>query len=132
MDQRRADAILAENEQLRERVAVLEGLLMDVRPLPPEWCLTGSEARIFGVLVNRPVATKECLYRALYDVHQDGGFTDTIVEPHVSHLRRKLKPFGISIETRRGYGYLLPETVRARFRVAAAPALPRPRMVAAA
>lgn len=69
-------------------------------------------------LPRRELATFECLLerrgrlvsKALLTDHVYGigsDVDDTAIEPHVSRLRKRLAPYGITIKTARGLGYLL-------------------------
>ena len=116
--QRRLEVVTRENELLRERVATLERALLETRPLPLEWGLTGSEARVFGALVTREIATKDTIMYALYGdrLDADASVEPKIVDVFVHKLRRKLKPFGVIIQTCWAVGYALDAESRRRFR----------------
>ena len=110
-----------ENADLRERIAFLEAALFRTEePLPFEWGLTASEARVFGVLANRDLATRDVMMAALY--RQDGRdeAAEKIVDVYVFKLRKKLAPFGIRIRTHWGTGWSLDPESRKRFRARAA------------
>ena len=51
------------------------------------------------------IVSKSHLTESVYGVGAD--VDDTAIEPHVSRLRKRLAPFGISIKTARGLGYVL-------------------------
>lgn len=113
----RLEAIEAENAVLRERVAQLEVLLGHHFMPPIEWRLTASEARVFGCLLARDIATKEAILAALYrDLGKDEAEIK-IVDVFICKLRKKVVPFGVEVKTRWGEGYFLTpatkETVRA-------------------
>lgn len=108
--------IEAESDRLRERVAMLEAALMDTRVLPLEWRLTASEARIFGVLVNRELATKDAMMAALYVDDGRDEAEEKIVDVFICKLRKKLKPFGVEIATDWGQGYRLDAKSRGEWR----------------
>lgn len=109
-----------ENDRLRERVRLLEEALTGGVALPVEWPLTPSERRVFGVLVNRELATKTAVLAALYgDVGKDEPEIK-IIDVFVCKMRRKIRPYGILIHTRWGEGYYLDPDTRARFREKAA------------
>jgi two-component system, cell cycle response regulator CtrA len=116
--ERRLEVVESENRLLRERLATLEALLMETdMPVPVEWRLTGSEARVFGVLVNKPVATKEAILTALYwDRATDEEPDQKIIDVFVCKLRKKLAPFGVEIATLWGRGWTLHPDVREQFR----------------
>lgn len=116
--ERRLEVVEQENAILRERVAALEAILMDCYRPPIEWRLTGQEARVFGVMVNRDLATKDAIMAALYadKVSEDEIAEPKIVDVFVCKIRRKLKPFGVNIETIWGQGYSLDAETRSRHR----------------
>lgn len=68
---------------------------------PMSFRLTGAEARVFGVILSRPMATKEMIMTALYsDRHHDDDIAEPkIADVFVCKMRTKLKPFGVMIET---------------------------------
>jgi two-component system cell cycle response regulator CtrA len=106
----------AENELLREQVRRLEQALTGVRYVPFEWGLTTSEALVVGVLVNREIATKDAIMAALYrDMSRDEAEIK-IVDVFICKVRRKLKPFAVTIETVWGVGYRLDAEWRDRLR----------------
>ena len=107
MDDSVAAILLQENLELREKIIHLERSLgMDFLP-PVEWRLTPSEARLFGALLKRDVLTKEALMATLYYNLNKDEAEIKIVDVFVCKIRKKLAPFGIKIETRRGVGYEL-------------------------
>lgn len=109
---RRLEVVERENDVLRERVRQLETALAgDLQRLPIEWRLTESETVIVGVLLQREVARKDVLMTALYSGLVGEMPDPKIVDVYVHKARRKLKPFGITIETHWGVGYgLTPES----------------------
>lgn len=116
---RRLEVVEEENGVLRERIRQLETALMGVTPLPFEWGLTSQESIVFGVLVNRPLATKAAVLAALYrDLGKDEA-EEKIVDVFICKIRKKLKPFGIRIRTVWGQGYALDDADRGSFRRAA-------------
>lgn len=109
------DLIRRENAHLREKVAILEDALSGTRLLPLEWGLTGQESRVFGVLVNRELASKEAVMVSLYGDKPDAAM-EKIVDVYICKIRKKLKPFGIDIQTVWGRGWVLPREIRDRYR----------------
>jgi len=98
--------IEAENELLRERVKQLEQEVGFRIEVPLIFGLTGSEARILGVLLKREVATKETLLLATTkDATGNLAPEIKIVDVFICKMRKKLTPFGIVIETVWGQGY---------------------------
>jgi len=117
--ERRLEVVEQENLLLRERVAFLEAILIDcVRP-PVEWGLTHQETRVFGVLVNRELATKDAIMAGLYSdkAGAEGEVDPKIVDVFVCKIRKKLKPFGVEIHTVWGQGYALSAASRNQYRV---------------
>lgn len=116
--ERRLEVVEQENLFLRERVAALEAILMDCYRPPIEWRLTGQEARVFGVLVNREMASKDAIMAGLYAERATEEETPEIkiVDVFICKLRKKLKPFDVEIETVWGQGYALNAETRAMYR----------------
>ncbi|GAB4071727.1 helix-turn-helix domain-containing protein [Ancylobacter sonchi] len=107
-DSARAEALEAENERLRQRVDQLETALGTDFIVPVEWRLTVSEARCVGVLLKRDVATKDAIMAALYRADGREEADIKIADVFICKIRKKLKPFGIAIETRYGIGWEIP------------------------
>lgn len=104
----RVEALEAENERLRARIAELEGALVHEFATPAGWGLTGSEARLLGALTTRELLTKEAAMTVLYpNVDADGGPQPKIVDVFICKMRKKLEPVGVCIETVWGRGYRL-------------------------
>ncbi|MGU3387191.1 helix-turn-helix domain-containing protein [Methylobacterium sp. D53M] len=118
-------ALQDENARLREQLAAMRAALSECPPLPQEWGLTPSQARVFAVLVRRPCPSRTAIMTALYSDRSETDAVDdpTIVTIFVHRMRRKLQPFGVEIQTLRGRGYALDEGTRARFADAVQPAL---------
>lgn len=117
--ERRLEVVEQENLLLRERIAVLEAVLMESAKPAIEWGLTSQEARVFGVLVNRELATKDAIMLGLYSgrAGDDGEVEPKIVDVFVCKIRKKLKPFGVEIRTVWGQGYALDPATRASYRI---------------
>ena len=105
-----------ENERLREQVAQLRAALSECPPLPAEWGLTVQQTLIFGVLLRRPCATHETLMTVLYSDRSDADAVSdpAVIRAFICAIRRKLRPFDVTISTRWGHGYALDEQTRAR------------------
>lgn len=112
----RIDGLQAEVDRLVGRVEQLEAA-MGMRVITPlEWRLTPMQMRVFGVLLSRELATKHAVMAALY---RDDGRDEAdpkIVDVFVCHIRRKLKSFGVPIETIWGQGYRLTPAAKDRAR----------------
>lgn len=125
MSEHLLQALRDENARLREQLAAMRAALSECPPLPAEWRLTASEARVFAVLVRRPGPSRSAIMTALYSDRSEADAIDdpALVAIFVCKIRRKLKPFGIEIRTLRGHGYALDAATRARFADAVQPAL---------
>lgn len=100
------EAVEAENEMLRERIAALEALLGLTVEVPLELQLTAQESKLVGFMLKRDLISKSSAMMLLYGSRPDGEEAEPkILDVFVCHIRRKLKPFGLSIETRWGEGY---------------------------
>jgi two-component system cell cycle response regulator CtrA len=113
----RIERLEAENDTLRERVRQLHGLLTssDI-DLPREWRLTAQEAKLFGVLLARKLATREAIMAGVYGDRLDDEPSIAMVQVLACKLRRKLQPFGIEIATVWGVGYQLQAEQRDHWR----------------
>lgn len=114
----RLEALQIERDRLLERVALLEEQLVgrDDLILPPEWGLTTSEMRVFRVLLNRTMATKEAIHATLYHNEGKEAAEPKIVDVFICKIRKKLKPYGIEVKTIWGQGYSLDPETRARLK----------------
>lgn len=120
------ELLTQENTDLRERLAAVEAELGRAPFLTPaEWMLTVKEALLLGALLRRPACSKEAIMAALYDGRDQPEIK--IVDVFVCKMRRKLTPFGITIETRWGQGYALTDDARATARAAIARLMERGR-----
>lgn len=112
----RVEALEAEIARLRDNIEVLEDALgigtKVVERFPLEWGLTGKEARVFGVLLKRDMASKLAILAACYTVI-DKEPEIKIIDVFVCKIRAKLRPFGISIATQWGQGYFLTSEMKA-------------------
>ncbi|MCA1241850.1 helix-turn-helix domain-containing protein [Stappia stellulata] len=104
-----------ENERLRARIQDLEEALFADVPVPVEFRLTTQEARVFGVLIKRELATRTAILAALYDDLGRDQAEPKIVDVFVCKLRKKVAPFGIEISTVWGRGWCMDAAVRGRF-----------------
>ena len=94
-------------EELEERNRQLEELLRGDDDVPAEWGLTKLEKQIYRIVASRKLATYEALFAILYGADPNGGRTINLLKVKAHHLRKKLEPFGIEIETVWGQGYRL-------------------------
>lgn len=118
-------AIEAENELLRERIAMLEGLLGMRVEVPLPLALTGNEARLFGLLMKRELVTRDAAMVALYGGRPSADVAEVkIVDVHICKMRPKLRAFGIEINTKWGQGFYMPPDSKARALALMPPASP--------
>lgn len=95
----------AENWTLRERIAALEKQI-GFKPLPPGLGLTPYEEAVFLMLMHRDACTKEQLMSGVYDHRYVGDLPNIkIIDVYICKLRKKLKGFGVAIDTHWGRGY---------------------------
>ncbi|WP_367278227.1 helix-turn-helix domain-containing protein [uncultured Alsobacter sp.] len=83
---------------------------------PVEWGLSPSEQKVMGVLLTREMATKDALMAALYTANGRDEAELKIVDVFICKMRKKLKPFAISITTVWAQGYALPPDIRRTLR----------------
>ncbi len=78
--------------------------------------VTHQQAIVLSVLLKRPEVTKEQLHQAIERDRPEGKEATHIklVDVLICILRRKLKPFDLSIQTMWGTGYLMEAKDRAR------------------
>ena len=106
-----------ENDELRERVRQLEELCFGTTALmPAELELTGSESRLLAHLLAAPHATKDSLLAAIYSARPDDPPEIKIIDVFVCKVRKKIRPFGLDIQTVWGQGYLMPPASKAKLR----------------
>jgi two-component system, cell cycle response regulator CtrA len=100
-------ALELQNDKLREKIVTLEEMLGRHVEAPLMLGLTKQESKLFCALVKRDIVTKESAMDALYRDKPNSAEVK-IVDVFVSKIRRKLRPYDISIETVWGRGYLMP------------------------
>jgi two-component system, cell cycle response regulator CtrA len=96
-----------ENAALRERIRQLENILVPTIDVPIEFGLTATETRVFAHLLTRSLVSKRALHTAAYGHLIDEAPDESVLESHISKLRRKLRPHGFQIENERFAGYRL-------------------------
>lgn len=117
-------ALRAHIERQDVRIEELERVMgFDFLP-PLEWGLTPQQGRLFGCLMTRDLVTQDAAMAALYGdrVGADNEPAPKIIDVFICHIRKKLKPFGLSVETRWGQGYFLTQDTKAAVREIMAPA----------
>lgn len=110
VDDARVEALEAELERANARITQLEEAMGMGVITPVDWKLSPSEMRIFGALLARTYINADAAMAVLY---RDQGKEEAhvkILDVFVCKLRKKIGPFGITIETIWGTGYrMLPE-----------------------
>ena len=108
---------------LRERIEILEEenrqLRAEIRfagPLPEGWSLSPSEQELMRALMVRPFLSREAAVSAVYGDRDEPENPHECIGVFMSRLRQKLRPRGIEIKTRWGFGFFLPEATRAALR----------------
>jgi DNA-binding response OmpR family regulator len=78
---------------------------LDIENQPVE--LSAKELSVLEILLQRPnrVVSKEQLLEHMYG--WDEEVSHNAIEVHIHRLRKRLEPFGLSVRTIRGLGYLL-------------------------
>jgi DNA-binding response OmpR family regulator len=105
----------ARAEELEARVAGLEQQIGLALQPPTVFDLTRKETAILGVLLANRHPRRETFMVALYSDRPNPPHSK-IIDVYISHLRRKLAPLGIQIDTRFGEGFEIPEESKARAR----------------
>ena len=105
---------MSELERLRDRIRELEEILgLDVE-LPNQLGFTPVENKIVGLLIKRPVVSKEVLYTALYGDRLECEQPDIkIFDVYICKLRKKLKAMNIQIYSRYTVGYYIDDEAKA-------------------
>lgn len=96
----------AENEDLRDRLRLLEEMSGVSFEVPLAFGLTGKERAVFGCLLKNALVKREHLMRVVYPPPYD-DVEMKILDVFVCKIRKKLKPFDVSIETQWGEGYFI-------------------------
>ena len=85
--------------------------------VPVLFGLTDHESRLLGGLLTREIMSKSQILSALYGhLPPDDEPEIKIVDVYVCKARRKLKRFGVSIETKWGGGYYMTREAKAKVR----------------
>lgn len=98
---------------LRQALADRDARLLELSgnpAVPIEFKLTGKEASMLGVLMSRGLCSKDLLMDQIYSdsFHATGELPELkIIDVFICKLRKKLKAFGIVIDTQWGQGYAL-------------------------
>lgn len=104
-----------QNTRLEEENRWLKDQLRPPGFLPSAFPLTDREEALFKALISRPQWTREALLNSLYLGVSDRDLPDLrMVDVLVCKVRRKLKPFGLEIQTYWGKGFGMTADMRAR------------------
>lgn len=95
----------ADRDELAARVEQIDEALRNDWWMPPAWRLTPSEGALLNAILLRNGGSKQQLHAILFGGAIDGGPEIKIIDVFICKLRRKLKPWGIQIETYWGRGY---------------------------
>lgn len=100
-----------EKEELKKRIKELEAKVENlalnqkvVYDIPAAWGLTRLEALTVAPLVGVPKASYDTIMAACYGPHSKFWPGNNIISVRLCGIRRKLSPFGFTIETIHGYG----------------------------
>lgn len=120
-DRARIAALERELDEAHETIRQLQFAAAATWSAPVEFALTGREEGVLRALLGaNGVLTKDRIMHALYANRIDAEPQPKIVDVFVCKLRRKIAPFGVTIETVWGRGYSLPEASKAILRGEAA------------
>jgi two-component system cell cycle response regulator CtrA len=100
-----------ENEQLRDKLTVLEESVGAGLQAPRLLCLSKMQERVFCCLYRRGFAERDTIMAAMYGVEvyeKDPKSLDV----YICSLRKKCAPHGITIKMIYGRGYEMPEESR--------------------
>lgn len=96
----------AENYRLAERVRTLEEVLGARRSVPAAFGLTFTEAKVFGVLLEREQVSRQQMLGILYGQRPGADEPDMhVIDVFIFKVRKKVAPFGVAIGTVWGFGY---------------------------
>lgn len=107
---------VSEIEALRYQVAEFRAALGLTQQFPREFRLTPHEAKVLGVLLKREIASRDLIYRAIYADDWARDREPKIIEMWLSLLRKKLRPFDITIQNDYGHGWFLSAADKARIK----------------
>lgn len=100
-------------EALEQQIASLRRALEPDKPWPAEWRLTRRQSQLLALLARAKlaggVATHERL-RAIFDDpvrYPDCTGDISLMQCHIFHLRRAIKPLGLRLRSHFGIGYEL-------------------------
>lgn len=101
-----------ENEELRARVRALEEMTGVTFDAPPQFGFTRNETVIFGLLLKNKMVLRTSMMNALY-MHKQDEADIKIVDVWVCKIRKKVRPYGITVQVQWGQGYFMPADSKA-------------------
>ena len=118
-----------ENQRLRDRVEELEMLLGKDTSLASKLCaayqIEPEMADVLALIFNRNFVSHQSMFTVLFGARPDCDQPDPrVMDVQICKLRRKLRPYGITIKTQWGQGWSMPVASKDRLR-AMLRALPR-------
>lgn len=114
IDDPRVEALMAENERLRDQVQMLQEALGSNWMPPIELGLTPAEGSVVGCLMKFDYVSKDRLMAALYDGRPDADEVEPkIVDVFICKIRKKFRPYGFLVDTLWGRGYALSAATKA-------------------
>lgn len=90
-------------DELRERIRLLEGIIGTNEDVPLEFNLTERERQILGILLRRERANMTTFFHVLYGDRSEPPH-EANIGVYLHRMRRKLQPFGITIDRVPGRG----------------------------
>lgn len=114
---RRIDELEDANHILAEQNAMLRAVFVEPKTLTQiERALSPQQRRLLAVLMRNAAATRAQLTDALYFDRPDEA-PSGVVQVQISKMRRRLKPFGVKIDSVWGEGgYSISKECKAKIR----------------
>lgn len=108
----------SEVQRLRDRVEELEDLI-GLRVVGPRVAgLSDMEWRMAGLLLKRPLVSREFAFRAIYGNRPEAEQPKDIrmIDQNVCRVKRRLKAFGITVKNASNEGYYLDAESRTKLK----------------
>jgi two-component system cell cycle response regulator CtrA len=114
--------LLARIGELEETIRKLREPVLSIQMLPAKWGLTPRERDILAALYmsRRDYTERVVLMEAMYG-DDTGDVQEQIITVWIAKIRKKIKPFGMSIESKYGIGYRLTDETKQIIRDAISP-----------
>lgn len=103
-----------QNEELKERIRWLEGILEERPEFPLAWGITPNEGKLLSFMLKREMITKDQAMIHLYGSGPDIGPDPAVLGVYIFKLRKKLGPLDVSIKTIWGRGWAIPPDSKLR------------------